>query len=98
MGQAGPGDIWQEWETHSASYIKELVRQVQEYKSNSFSKVRKHHFKQIGSSTNHIAGKQGENICKYLHLRSFDNIAVAIQIYLELGFNAGVIHVTIENA
>ena len=87
-----------EWQTYSKSYIIELVKQVQKYAGHSYSKVHKHHFERIGSSTTHITGRNEESISKYLHLKSSDNdLALSIQSYLHLGFDSGAIYVSLNH-
>ena len=74
------------------------MKQVQEYAGHSYSKVCKHHFERIGSSTTHIAGRNEESISKYLHLKSSDNdLALSIQSYLHLGFDSGAIYVSLKH-
>ena len=87
-----------EWQTYSKTYIRELVKQVQGYAGHSYSKVHKHHFDRIGSSTTHIAGRNEESISKYLHLKSSDNdLALSIQSYLHIGFDSGAIYVSLKH-
>ena len=62
-----------EWQTFSASYIKECVKQVQNLKPSSFSTVYTDRFTRISSATYPIGGKSEESFSKYLHLKSGDN-------------------------
>lgn len=92
----GPVKYGREWETHSDSYIKELVRQVQGYKGDVYSKVGKAHFERVSSSTYHIATQPEVAISKYLHLKSSDNdLAGDIDTYLQVAYDAGVCYVII---
>ena len=73
-----------EWQTYSASYIKECVRQVQNLKPTAFSTVHTDTFTRISSATHSIGDNKDEYFSKYLHLKSGDNdITTAIVEHLE---------------
>ena len=73
-----------EWQTYSASYIKECVRQVQALKPHSFSTVHTDAFTRISTTTYSLGNKKEEYFSKYLHLKSSDNnVTRAIVDHLE---------------
>ena len=73
-----------EWQTHSASYIKECVTQVKALKNKVYSLVHREHLERITASTYTLGSKKEEGCLKYLHLKSSDNdLAKAIQRHLD---------------
>ena len=72
-----------EWQTYSASYIKECIQQVDDLKHRIFSIVCRDHFEHITASMYTLGSKKEESCSKYLHLKSSDNdLARAIERHL----------------
>ena len=72
-----------EWQTYSALYIKECVRQVDDLKHRKYNVVWRDHFERITASTYSLGSKKEESCSKYLHLKSSDNdLARAIECHL----------------
>ena len=72
-----------EWQTYSASYIKECVQQVDDLKHRKYNVVWRDHFERITASTYSLGSKKEESCSKYLHLKSSDNdLAWAIECHL----------------
>ena len=85
-----------ECQYHSASYINALVNQVAGIKNSHFRKVRKSTFERIDTATWTLESEQDLPICKYLHLHASDNdLAKAIDDYLRLAYDSGVVFVSI---
>ena len=62
-----------EWQTYSASYMKECVCQVEALMHKRYNVVRCDHFEHITASTYMLGNKDVEKCSKYLHLKSSDN-------------------------
>ena len=72
-----------EWQTYSASYIKECVQQVDDLKHRKYNVVWRDHFEHITVSTYSLGSKKEESCSKYLYLKSSDNdLAWAIECHL----------------
>ena len=73
-----------EWQTYSASYMTECVRQVEALMHKRYNVVCRDHFERITSNTYMLRNKDVEKFSKYLHLKSSDNDrARAIQRHLD---------------
>ena len=72
-----------EWQTYSASLIKECVWQVDDLKHRIYNIVHRDHFEHITTSTYTLGSKKEESCSKYLHLKLSDNdLAQAIECHL----------------
>ena len=72
------------------------MNQVTGIKNSHFKKVRKSTFERIDTATWMLESEQDLPICKYLHLHASDNdLAKAIDDYLRLAYDSGVVFVSI---